>query len=169
MLLSVNKPQPSRLKKLDSEAVSYGEKKMGFIYADIELISSDDLALHYRGFLPEDDIKRMKVTFLVDSGAYSLVINEHIRQQLDLRIIEETSVRLADDSEMKVKLAGPVELRFENRRATVDAFVFPGNTEPLLGVIPMESMDVLVDPKQQRLIVNPANPIIPTFYVKRAA
>jgi hypothetical protein len=51
----------------------------------------------------------------------------------------------------------------------VDAFVFPGNTEPLLGVIPMESMDVLVDPKQQRLIVNPANPIIPTFYVKRAA
>ena len=37
---------------------------MGFTYADIELISADDLALHRRGFLSEEWIKRMRVSAL---------------------------------------------------------------------------------------------------------
>lgn len=142
------------------EAVSYGEKKMGLVYADIELISGDDLALHRRGFLTEDQIKRMKVSMLVDSGCYMLAINTHIKEQLDLPVLEEQVARLADETEIRVEVVGPIELRFENRRASVDAMVFPGDAEPLLGVIPMEDMDVVIDPKQQRLIVNPENPYI---------
>jgi clan AA aspartic protease len=166
MLLPVNKPQSRRPELRSAEAVSYGEKKMGLVYAEIELISGDDLALFRRGFLPEEQIKHMKVSMLVDTGAYTMVINEHIKEQLDLPILAEKTARLADETEIKVGVAGPIEIRFENRRASVDALVFPGNTEPLLGVIPMEDMDVLVDPKQQRLIVNPENPNIPTMYVK---
>lgn len=44
--------------------------------------------------------------------------------------------------------------------------VMPGDAEALLGVIPMEDMDVVVDPKQQRLIVNPETPYIARKYVK---
>ncbi|MGH9941451.1 MAG: aspartyl protease family protein [Pyrinomonadaceae bacterium] len=139
---------------------------MGLVYADVELISSDDLALHRRGFLPEGEIKRMKVTVLVDSGSYMLVINDHIKEQLDLPVLGESVARLADESEIRVEVAGPIEIRFENRRASVDALVFPGNAEPLLGVIPMEDMDVVVDPRQQRLIVNPDNPYIARKSVK---
>ena len=146
--------------------VSYGEKKMGFTYADIELISADDLALNRRGFLPEDEIKRMRVTALVDSGAFMLVINENIKQQLDLPVIEEQAVRLADDTERRFEIVGPVEVRFENRSTTVRAVVLPGDSEPLLGAIPIEGMDVVIDPKQQRLIVNPKSPDIPMTYVK---
>ena len=36
--------------------------------------------------------------------------------------------------------------------------VLPGNSEVLLGSIPMEDMDVLIEPKQQTLIVNPETP-----------
>jgi clan AA aspartic protease len=133
---------------------------MGHTYADIELISVDDLVLHRHGFLMEDRIKRMRVTALVDSGAYLLVINDNIKQQLDLPFIEEQTMRLADDSERRVEIVGPVEVRFENRSTTVRAAVFPGNAEPLLGVIPMEDMDVLIDSKQQRFIVNPETPYI---------
>jgi hypothetical protein len=43
--------------------------------------------------------------------------------------------------------------------ANVDALVLPGNTNVLLGAIPMEYMDVLVDPRNQRLIVNPEHPM----------
>ena len=139
---------------------------MGLVYADIELISIDDLVLNRRGFLPVDQIKRMKVSALVDSGAYMLVNNEHIKAQLDLPVLETQTARMADDTEIQVEVVGPVEIRFENRRASVDAMVFPNNAEPLLGAIPMEDMDVLVDPKQQRLIVNPKNPYQATKYVK---
>jgi len=148
------------------EPVSYGEKKMGLTYADIELISADDLALHRRGFLPDEGIKRIRVSALVDTGAYMLVINEHIKQQLDLPVIEEQTVQLADDTVRRVEIVGPVEVRFENRSTTVRAVVFPGDSEPLLGAIPIEGMDVVVDPKQQRLIVNPKSPNIPMTYVK---
>ena len=139
---------------------------MGFTYADIELISADDLALSRRGFLPEGEIKRMRVTALVDSGAFMLVINEHIKQQLDLPVLEERMVQLADESEVRAEIVGPVEIRFENRATTVRAVMLPGSVEPLLGVIAMEDMDVVIDPKQQRLIVNPENPNIPLTYAK---
>ncbi|MDQ3821504.1 MAG: clan AA aspartic protease [Acidobacteriota bacterium] len=164
MVIPVDKtPRP---KTPPLEAVSYGEKKMGLVYADLELISGDDLALHRRGFITEDQIKRMSVNALVDSGAYMLVINEHIKVQLDLPVLGEKAARLADESEITAEIVGPIEIRFENRRASVDALVLPGNAEPLLGVIPMEDMDLVVDPKQQRLIVNPENPNIATAYVK---
>ena len=148
------------------EPVSYGEKKMGFTYADIELISTDDLALHRRGFLPEEGVKRMRVAALVDTGAFMLVINEQVKRQLDLPLLEEQTVRLADESEVRVEIVGPVEIRFENRATTVRAVMLPGSVEPLLGVIAMEDMDVVIDPKQQRLIVNPESPNIPLTYAK---
>jgi clan AA aspartic protease len=140
--------------------------KMGLVYAEIELTSVDDLVLHRRGFLAEDKVKRMKVDALVDTGAYMLVINEHVRQQLDLPLIEEQVFRLADDSEKRGEVVGPVEVRFENRSTTVRAVVLPGTAEVLLGSIPLEDMDVVVDPKQQRLIVNPESPYIATKHLK---
>jgi clan AA aspartic protease len=164
MVFPVNKARRQASSTLNP--VSYGEKKMGYTYADIELISVDDLALHRRGFLQEEEIKRMRVTALVDSGAHTLVINDHIKQQLDLAILEERTARFADETEVRVEVVGPIEIHFENRRTTVEAILLPGNVEPLLGVIPMEDMDVIVDSKQQRLIVNPKNPNIPLVYIK---
>jgi clan AA aspartic protease len=165
MFLPANKQRVSNPihPEVDSPA---GGKEMGLVYAEIELISGDDLALHRRGFLPEDEIKRIRVNALVDSGAYMLVVSEHIRQQLDLAVIEEQLFRLADDSERRAKVVGPVEVRFENRRASVDAVVLPGAEEVLLGSIPMEDLDVVIDPKQQRLIVNPESPYIATKHLK---
>jgi clan AA aspartic protease len=133
---------------------------MGLVYAEIELISGDDLALNRRGFITEDQIKRLKVNALVDSGAVMLAINEHIKMQLDLPVLDRQAAQTADGRELSLEVVGPIEIRFENRRASVDAMVLPGDAEILLGAIPMEEMDVLVDPRQQRLVVNPANPYI---------
>jgi clan AA aspartic protease len=165
MLLPVNR-HLRKLRASSDNASSAGEKRMGLVYAKIELISGDDLALNRRGFLPQDRIKRLNVDALVDSGAYMLVINQHIKEQLDLPVLEEQTARLADESEVRVEVVGPVEVRFENRSTTVRAMVFSGDTEVLLGAIPMEDMDVLIDPKQQRLIVNPENPYIARKSVK---
>ena len=92
---------------------------------------------------------------MVDSGCYMMVITDDIRQQLDLPLIQEQVFRLADDSEIQGEVVGPVEIHFENRSTTVRAVVLPGAEEPLLGSIPLEDLDVVIDPNQQRLIVNP--------------
>ena len=89
-----------------------------------------------------------------------LAINQRIKSQLDLPPVDEQVAELADGSQVRLEIVGPVEIRFKNRRANVDAMVLPGDSEVLLGSIPMEDMDVLIDPKQQKLIVNPASPYI---------
>jgi len=139
---------------------------MGLIYSEIELTNADDLALSRRGYLQKHEVRKMKVKALVDSGSYMLAINESIKIQLDLPKIDEQMGELADGSKQKFEIAGPVHIRFENRQTTVHAVVLPGDAEPLIGVIPMESMDVLIDPKQQKLIVNPASPYVAKTVLK---
>ncbi|GET40912.1 clan AA aspartic protease [Microseira wollei] len=131
---------------------------MGITYADIELIRSDDLALLDEGYIQEDQIRRSTVRSLVDSGASMLTIPESIKNQLRLRKLDEKQAELADGSIINVEVVGSVEVRFENRIAIVSALVIPGEAEVLLGAIPMRAMDVLIDPKQERLIVNPKSP-----------
>jgi clan AA aspartic protease len=143
-----------------------GEKSRGLVYAEIELINGGDIYAHRKGYIAEEEIKRKKITALVDSGAYRLAINQQLKFELDLPVIEEQVGTLADETKIKVEVVGPVEVRFENRRCTVDAMVLPGDAEVLLGAIPMEDMDVLVDPKQQKLVVNPAHPYIAQKHLK---
>lgn len=133
---------------------------MGLVYADIELASGDDLALVRRGYLPEDQVKRLYARSLVDSGATMLAIPEFVKKQLDLLQIREIKAELADGSSSSFEVVGSIEVRFENRRTSVEAVVVPGTTKVLLGAIPMEGMDVLIDPKHERLIVNPESPDI---------
>lgn len=51
---------------------------------------------------------------------------------------------------------GPIQIRFENRQCLTGAMVL-GN-EVLLGAIPMEDMDVVINPTRQIITVNPASP-----------
>jgi len=128
------------------------------VYADIELINEDDLALVRRNMLDKDEVKRMRLEMLVDSGAYMMAVNETIQEQLDLPFIEKRKVQMANSSVVEYDVVGPVKVKFKNRTAICNAFVLPGDSEPLLGAIPMEEMDVLIHPQRQELIVNPEHP-----------
>jgi clan AA aspartic protease len=139
---------------------------MGFVHADILLINGVDLRLFERKKIAEDEVKRLKVRVLVDSGAIMLAINEEICNQLDLTPLDKRPAQMADGSVIMLDVVGPIEIRFGNRRTNVDAIVLPGNAQPLLGVIPMEDMDVLIDPKANELIINPEHPYKPLVVLK---
>ena len=62
---------------------------MGLVYAEIDLINGGDMYLYRQKQIKEEDIKQVKVTALVDRGAYMLTINETVRAQLDLPFIEK--------------------------------------------------------------------------------
>ena len=128
------------------------------VYADIELINNGDLLLAKRHIIAQDDIRRLQLNVLVDSGAYMMAINETIQSQLELPFVEKRKVQIADGSVVEYDVVGPVDVRFANRKATCNTFVLPGDAEPLLGAIPMEEMDVLIHPQRQQLIVNPQHP-----------
>ncbi len=139
---------------------------MGHIYADVELINGEDLLLSKRHIIGEEEVKRMSVRILVDTGAYMLTINENIQQQLQLPFLEKRKAILADGRILECDVVWPIELRFKNRKVICSAMVLAGDSEPLLGVIPMEEMDVLIHPQREELIVNPEHPYFAQLKLK---
>ncbi len=140
--------------------------QMGLIYADIELINGDDLALARKHIIGEDEIKRIHVNMLVDTGSVYMCINETVQEQLQLAIVEKRKGQLADGRVVEYDVAGPIEVRFKNRRCVVDAMVIPGDNELLLGAIPLEDMDVVIHPYRRELIVNPDHPYFAQMKLK---
>lgn len=146
-----------------------GGKKMGLVYAEIELISFDDLVLNRHGILPKTEVRSLRSNALVDSGALDLVINDEIKERLRLPVLEKRLVKLADETLLEVDMVGPVEVRFQNRSTTVRAVVLPTTEVVLLGAIPMEGLDVFIDPARERLIVNPESPDTPTSQIMQVS
>jgi len=143
-----------------------GEKIMGHVYADITLLNAFEVTAAKRGFIPEGDVKKLTVNAMVDSGAMTLTINENIARQLDLEVQKQQEVVLADGSLRRCDYVGPVAIHFENRYACCNALVLPGADEVLLGVIPLEEMDVIIDPVTQKLAVHPDRPHMSQMKVK---
>jgi clan AA aspartic protease len=139
---------------------------MGLVYAEITLVNAFDQLLADEGQMDFSKIRKLKLQMLVDSGAYMMAINEEAMMQLGLKAKEKRTVSLADGSVIELPVVTPIFVKFENRSATCSAVVLPGNTEMLLGAIPMEEMDVLIHPNQNKLIVNPAHPNIAQLSMK---
>ena len=139
---------------------------MGHVYADITLLNAIDVGLAQRGDIPSESIRKMEVKAMVDSGAMTLTINEEIARQLGLEVKKRQEVVLADGSLRRCDYVGPVDIHFENRLACCPALVLPGADEVLLGVIPLEEMDVIIDPMTQKLAVHPDRPHMAQMKVK---
>lgn len=131
---------------------------MGLVYAEIELISGDDLVLARKNLIGEDEVKRMNISALVDTGSIMLCINENIQEYLKFPAAETRKAQMANGQIVECLIVTNVEIRFKNRATTCRAMVLPGDSEPLLGAIPLEDMDVLIHPQTQQLVVNPDYP-----------
>lgn len=145
---------------------SHKEILMGLVYADIELINGEDIVLARRGYIGDDEIKSIHVSMLVDTDSVYMCINESIQEQLKLPVLEQRKGQLANGHIVEYNVVGPLEVKFKNRRCTVNAMVLPGDNEPLLGAIALEDMDVLVHPQRQELVINPEHPYFAQMKLK---
>ncbi len=127
---------------------------------EVEIINANDTALLKAGYIKESEVRQMKVEMMVDTGAYMICINEELKNQLGLEINDRQEGVLANGDRHLFDIAGPIEIRIHNRRTISEAIVLPGNAEPLLGSIPLEAMDLLVDPKMGQLVVPKDRPYI---------
>lgn len=126
---------------------------MGVIYNSLRLANP---------YFPDQE--EINVDALVDTGATHLCIPEHIALQLKLIMLKEREVVTADGSHQLVKYAGPVRVSMLGRDCFVGALVM--GDQVLLGAIPLEDMDLVVSPREQRITVNPTSPNIPMALAK---
>jgi clan AA aspartic protease len=123
---------------------------MGTVYAEITLKNGGDVTNAQRGIITDGDVRSIAVTAVVDTGATTLVINDETCQKLGLTIENTSAVTLAGGSEIDCKVTEPVRIHWKDRYVTCHAFVLPGGNI-LLGTIPLEFMDLIVDPVNNRL------------------
>ena len=121
---------------------------MGIIYQHIRLANA-----------AKPQLEEIDANAIVDTGAMDLCIPKLVALQLKLDAIEQRIVTLADGRKESVDYVGPVTVEVFGRHAFTGAMVM-GDTV-LLGAIPMQAMDVLVDPRREVLVPNPQNPNIP--------
>lgn len=110
------------------------------------------------------ELSPIEVKCLVDTGSTFLCIPKHIAIQLQLTELETREATLADGSCQTVPYAGPIKINFQNRNCFVGTLIL--GDEVLLGAVPMEDMDLVVQPKFFKLTVNPESPNIARGHLK---
>lgn len=126
---------------------------MGITYADLRLANDG-----------RSDLEEINTTALVDTGALHLCIPEHVAVQLQLHDRGTREVILADGHAHQVRYVSPVRISLLNRECVTGALVF--GDQVLLGAIPMEDMDLIIEPARLRVSVNPRAPNIPMSLAK---
>jgi len=133
---------------------------MGNVYTEITLKNVKDLMRVEDGIIGEPEIRLTTLTALVDTGAWTLVISEAVREELGLEVRGERLASLANNATEIVKMVDPVEVQWKDRTMTCQPVLIPGADEVLLGAIPLEDMDLIVDPGKQELIGRHGDKII---------
>jgi len=124
---------------------------MGSVTAEITVKNAGDITLAHAGFIAEKDVRTVSLSAVVDTGATTLMINEDIFDQLGLSSLETRDINLAGGGKIECKVTDPVQIQWKDRFVSVNAVVLPGG-KPLLGVIPLEFMDLIVDPVRCELV-----------------
>jgi clan AA aspartic protease len=124
---------------------------MGTVYAELTLRNLEDVILAKQGFLKPKNIRSTTVTAIVDTGAYSLMIDEQTMQKLGLEKTGEQRIRIANGERVLCPVTTPVEINWKDRQSVMRVTVVPGLPHVLLGLLPLEEMDLIVHPNRHEL------------------
>ena len=125
---------------------------MSLVYTEITLKNAVDVVNAGNGIIQEQDIRQTCLQAMVDTGAWTLVINEDVRSELGLEIIGTDWGTLADGTRETFNVAGPLEVIWKDRRTICTALVLPNADNVLLGAIPMEALDLIVHPRKEEVV-----------------
>ena len=122
---------------------------MSVVRTEITLVNDRDTGKAEEGLIKTAEIRQMIVDAVVDTGAWTLVINEETRVKLGLGYNGYGDATFADGKEGTYRMAGPLEVKWKNRRTICDTLVLPDSPDILLGAIPLEAMDLTINPLRE--------------------
>jgi len=125
------------------------ETKMGKVVEKVKLTSL---------FEPE---KSVEVDAIIDTGATMLVLPQDVIEELGLRKIGERRVRYANNQIQIKSVYRGVILELKGRDGIFDVLGEVEGSEPLVGQIVLEALDLIVDPITKTVIPNPRSPDMP--------
>jgi predicted aspartyl protease len=133
------------------------EAVMGKVLVSATIENVYDLYEAEKGTIPADQVRKLEVAdALVDTGAAYLAMPWTLIDQLGLRQFGTRPAR-GTAGMTSVEMFGLVRFTIQGRSCHVEVAEVAERCPVLIGQLPLEALDFVVDPKGQRLIGNPAH------------
>jgi predicted aspartyl protease len=130
---------------------------MGRFSVDFEVSNNKDRIRAEDGTIKPDDVRRITIRGVVDSGATRLVLPESVVKKLGLPVTKnKVKVRYADRRVGTRDAVEEVHVELQGRSGNFTAIVEPKRRSALIGAIVLEDLDFVVDCTAQKLV--PRNP-----------
>ena len=139
---------------------------MGEIVALMELENTVDRDNASDGLRDESAVRRATVEGVVDTGAVMLMLPEDVVGRLGLRTRRQVAVTYANEYREIREVAGPVTVQIGNRFMNADCIVGPPSSEPLIGQIVLEALDLVADCANRTVGPRPESPDTPVLKLK---
>ena len=130
---------------------------MGKVIAWIKVVNWDDLALEAAGARKERP-RALETNALVDTGAVKFYLKSSLIEELGLRQVGEVEMRTMSNRWEVRRVFAPVALEIQGRTGRFDVVEVPDALPNVVGQIPLEDLDWVVDCRNQKLIANPEHP-----------
>ncbi|HEX7376452.1 MAG TPA: aspartyl protease family protein [Pirellulales bacterium] len=130
---------------------------MGKVIVNAKIENLGDLYDVKKGAISPDQVRTVEVSdALVDTGATLLSMPKRLIQQLGLDLVRVRRARTSAGT-IDLRVYGTVRLTVQGRECVSDVSELPDDCPVLIGQVPLELLDFVVDPCGQRLIGNPAH------------
>jgi predicted aspartyl protease len=130
---------------------------MGRVTVEAKIESLEDLMMLRKGLIAADQARSVDVAdALVDTGATMLSMPGKLIKELGLEPVR-TRKAITSAGPVTVQVFGTVRLTIQDRDCVTDVTELPDDCPVLIGQIPLEQLDFVVDLSGRRLIGNPAH------------
>ena len=130
---------------------------VGKVLVTAKIENLADLLKVREGNLPSDRVRSVEVSdALVDTGATMLSLPQRLIRQLGLQR-HRTRTAKTSAGTVSFGIFEAVRLTVQGRDCVIEVAEVPDDCPPLIGQVPLELLDFVVDPLGQSLIGNPAH------------
>jgi predicted aspartyl protease len=124
---------------------------MGKIHTKLVVINNIDEILSEENVIGKDKIRSCSIEdVFIDTGATTLALPSRYIAQLGLKLMKTVAVSTATGISER-KIYQNVKVKLMERETICECIELPDDTQPLLGIIPLEAMGVELDLQSQKL------------------
>ena len=127
---------------------------VGRVVVTVAVENVEDRKRAERGEIGDDQVRRISVEALVDSGATFFCLPDSTIEQLGLDF-DRTKEAQTISGPLTMSIYRGARIEIQGRACTVEVMALPEGRQPLLGQIPLETLDWWIDLANKRLAGNP--------------
>ena len=129
---------------------------MGRTTAKLNIQNAYDVQRAAEGHIPPCEVREVEVEAIVDNGATYVCLSRQDIERLGLPCHQNVEIRTANGRAIRRTFKG-AEVGLCGRSFVMEVMENDEDTPPLVGYLLLEALDLVVDPKTQQVIPNPAH------------